>query len=316
MVVASSSQSCAVYRLRAPAKVNLGLRVVGRRDDGLHELDSLFAPLDLCDDLEVRIAPADGIAVALVLDGEPAGAPGAGVPAGGDNLAARAATAFLEAASRAASVEIRLGKRIPAAAGLGGGSSDAGAVLRCLTAHFPGAVGAGVLAKLALGLGSDVPFFLDPRPSRVAGVGEQIAPLPSLPPLILLLAGPLLALSTAEVYRAWDVLAGSLTRPDAASTLRPPPGLWADEVGRRSSLAALLENDLEPAAVRLCPPIARIRERIQNAGALAVGMSGSGPSVFGIFESEAGAEAARVSIQRDDSAGSYWSRVATTVDSR
>ncbi len=151
----------------APAKVNLGLRITGQRPDGNHELESVFLPLDLGDEVELEVAPARLSSVALTLHPGPV----EGVPGDASNLAYRAAEAFLEVAGRAGctgSVRIRLHKRIPAAAGLGGGSSDAGVVLRSLARLFPAALSAKALGELALDLGADVPFFLDPRPARVS----------------------------------------------------------------------------------------------------------------------------------------------------
>lgn len=299
--------SPAVLRAPAPAKVNLGLRVAARRPDGRHELESVFVPLDLRDEVSIEVSAAAEPAVALEVGGEDAG-----VPAGATNLAARAAAAFLDAVDRRLALRIRLTKRIPAAAGLGGGSSDAGAVLRALAAHLPDALAPGALAALALGLGADVPFFLDPRPAWVGGVGERVEPLPGVPALALLLANPGMPLSTAGVYRAFDALHPTLTPRRGPSTLRPLLGLWTEAASRSAALAGLLENDLEPAAIRLCPPVARLRDRLRAAGALAVGMSGSGPTVFGIFRNLAEAESALAGMSCQPP---IWARVATTVES-
>lgn len=275
--------------LAAPAKVNLGLRIRGRRADGYHFLESLFVPLELGDRLSLHLRPGRGApAVSLRVSGERAG----GVPGDASNLAFRAAAAFFEAAGlRDLALAIVLDKAVPAQAGLGGGSSDAAAVLRGLAALLPGAVPAGPLKALALRLGADVPFFLEPRPALVRGIGEQIEPLPGLPPVSLVLVHPGPGLSTAEVYGAYDALEGALTRPEPGPTVRPPEGLLEPEV-----LAGLLENDLEPAARRLCPLLARLRLQLAGAGAVGVGMSGSGPTLFGVFrdESAAGVAAKRL----------------------
>jgi len=268
-------------RCVAPAKVNLGLRVVGRRADGYHLIESLFAPLALADELEVESGP--GSEIRLSVEGD-----AGGVPADASNLAWRAASAFLDAAGLRAGVSIRLLKRIPAAAGLGGGSSDAAAVLRALAALHPGVLEPAELDRLALGLGADVPFFLDPRPAWVSGIGERIDPLPALPSLALLLANPGAPLSTAAVYRGWDESEASLTPGGRAPSLFRLPVLLG-EGGRldRAALARLLANDLEPAATRLCPAIARLRELLGGMGARAVGMTGSGPTMVAVFDSEA-----------------------------
>jgi 4-diphosphocytidyl-2-C-methyl-D-erythritol kinase len=293
--------------LRAPAKVNLGLRITGVREDGYHCIDSVFAPLDLADGIVLRAASASVPRVEVSLSGETA----AGLSSGPDNLAARAARAFLERAALGAEVSIALDKRIPAGAGLGGGSSDAGAVLRGLSALFPGGVGPEELAAVALGLGADVPFFLAPRPARVRGIGERIEPLAGLPGLPLLLAHPGISLATAQVYAAWDAHEGALTPPAPRPTMRPVfgPGLDA------SALRSLLENDLEPPAVRLCPAIARLHEQIGALGATAVGMSGSGAAVFGVFEDRLQAERALAKGRDEFEAAGVWARVAVTQPS-
>lgn len=278
--------------LRAPAKINLGLRIRGRRPDGFHLLESLFLPIDLVDEVEVSEAPA----FSLTVDADVPG-----VPCGPGNLAARAVAAFCRAAGLPEAFAVRLRKRVPAAAGLGGGSSDAAAVLRALARLRPGAVGESALRDLALSLGADVPFFLEPGPALVEGIGERVLPLRGMPSLPLVLAHPGLPLATADVYRAYDEADGSLTPEGAAPTIRRLLGLPETGVGGSAAAVAaelpdaLLEltvNDLEPAAVRLCPAIGGLREEIQATGALAVGMSGSGPTVFGVYADEAGAHRA------------------------
>jgi 4-diphosphocytidyl-2-C-methyl-D-erythritol kinase len=295
--------------VRAPAKINLGLRVTGLRADGYHELESLFLPLDLADELAVELD--DGPGVSLELEGA---APD--VPGDARNLAARAAAAFLQEARLEAGVRIRLNKRVPSGAGLGGGSSDAAAVLRALDALRPGRVAPRRLAELALGLGADVPWFLDPRPAAVSGIGERIEPLSGFPGLALLLLNPGIPVSTAEVYRARDALAGALTASLAGSTMRPLAALR--EAGGRidrvdaAELEAWVANDLEAAATRLCPPIARLRARLRDAGALAVGLSGSGPTLYGIFPDRAAAARAETEAGFREP---LWSRVAETLGS-
>jgi 4-diphosphocytidyl-2-C-methyl-D-erythritol kinase len=289
-------------RLRAPAKVNLGLRILARRPDGYHELESLFAVLDLADLLSVEIARADTPSVSLRV--EPGGT---GAPADASNLAVRAAELFLAETGLALRVAIALEKRTPVAAGLGGGSSDAGAVLRALGAFVPGALAPERLAKMALRLGADVPFFLDPRAAWVRGVGERVEPVRGLPAIPLVLASPGEPLSTREVFRVYDVL-----HPGARHAGRggPPADLprLLDDAG---ALAALLHNDLEPAALRLCPAIRRLRQELTARGARAVGMSGSGPTLLGVFESPAAAHAAAAAPLPQPA----WLRVATASES-
>jgi 4-diphosphocytidyl-2-C-methyl-D-erythritol kinase len=287
--------------LAAPAKVNLGLRITGRRADGYHELESLFAPIDLCDAIALRIESARTAEVTLAIAGDAAGA-----PAGDDNLAVRAARAFVAKSGIAARVSIGLTKHTPVAAGLGGGSSDAAAVLRGLAQAFPASVPADALEQIALGLGADVPFFLDPRPAWVTGIGERREPVTGVPSLALLLANPGEALPTREVFRAFDALAAPAAAPGRPRSL-------AHELADDRALAARLHNDLEPAAVRLCPPIARLRAQLSAAGARAVGMSGSGATVYGVFKSRAAAERAAAGFSLP---GRSWSRVAATAEAR
>jgi 4-diphosphocytidyl-2-C-methyl-D-erythritol kinase len=291
-------------QITAPAKVNLGLRIVGRRPDGTHELESLFVPIDLADRLEVDVQADDRPGATLAVTSE-AGVPEGAVPEDGSNLALRAAHAFLAASRVPMRVDVRLSKRIPAAAGLGGGSSDAGAVLRALAGAFPNALAPGDLARLALDLGADVPFFLDPRPAWVTGIGERIAPLALWRELALVLANPGVPLSTAEVFRASDALGAT---PARASD----PGDLARDASpeRPESLVPLLRNDLEAAAVRLCPPIGRLRERLRRVGAAGVGMTGSGPTVFGVFR---GVAEARSALARAGFEAPVWARVAVTA---
>ena len=256
----------------APAKLNLGLRVVGRRDDGYHLLESLFIPLELADrvQLEVEEEGAATTAVSLALAGR-----AGDVPAGDDNLVVRAARAFLDAAGVAARIAVTLDKQIPVGAGLGGGSSDAAAVLRALARHFANKLSDRRLAEVAVRLGADVPFFLDPRPAWVTGIGEQIEAVSPFPAFDVLLVTPAPPLATAEVFRAF---AAALTPPGPSRRmppLRDGPGWFPT--------ATLLANDLEPVAARLRPAIERVRSEIGRLGAEAVAMSGSGPTVFGLF---------------------------------
>ena len=309
----SDSGSIGSLSLRAPAKLNLGLRLLGVRPDGYHLIESLFAPIELWDevelevlpgsreiDLEVELAPDSGLPPSL-----------ARIPSGPENLVWRAASAFCAAYDVRARIRIRLRKRIPAAAGLGGGSSDAAAVLRALatlTRQDDGLGDRAALSKLAGELGADVPFFLQPEPALVTGIGEQIEPVVDLPGLDVVVANPGIGLATAEVYRAADALGSALTPSGPGSTMRALSRLRASEnlaQGRnqgqardwRNALGDLLVNDLEPAGRRLCPPVGRLLTELRRLGALGASMTGSGATVFGVFASaeEAGAAAAEIS---------------------
>jgi len=249
----------------APAKINLFLRVVGRRPDGYHELDSIFVPISLRDRVAIELRPSDKVSIRMRCEG-------ASVPLDDRNLAWCAAAAFMREFSVAAEVLIDLRKEIPVGAGLGGGSSDAGAVLRMMAALYR--IDAGKrLATVALGLGADMPFFLDARPARVGGIGEKIVPLASMPVLHLVIAAPPIEVSTAAVFRA-------LT-PDSWSGPAPDADLCAIAAGHFESSA--LVNDLEPVAIRICPRIAQLKTMLCGLGASAAAMTGSGGAVFGVF---------------------------------
>lgn len=292
-------------RLRAPAKLNLGLALVGTRADGYHLLESLFVPIGLCDELELAVEPGgEGVALDCgpPLDAElPEDLHR--VPSGPDNLVHRAARLYCERAGYRARISIRLRKAIPAGAGLGGGSSDAAAVLRGLAGLSGLDLAPGDLARWALELGADVPYFLDPRPAWVTGIGERIEPVEGVPALAVVLVNPGKTLATAEVYRMADQLGGALTRNTPGSTMRAFSGLARESRDVASALRDLLINDLEPAARKLCPPVARIADRLDRLGASAVSMTGSGATMFGVFASEQAARTAADRWRAEDASG-------------
>lgn len=305
-----------VRNLRAPAKINLGLRLQGLRDDGYHTLESVFAPIEIWDDLVLEVSPGetrvDLDLRSLVSDELPVAL--AGVTAGPDNLVVRAAVAFCKQIGVEARIRIRLCKRIPAGAGLGGGSSDAAAVLLGLASIFDRDMEHEMLHELGLSLGADVPFFLSPGPALVSGIGEEIERLAGLPALDLVVANPGIALPTAEVYRASDALRSALTEPKAGSTMRAISRICGETGDLASALGELLVNDLEPAASRLCPPVLRLTKRLRELGAIGVSMSGSGATVFGVFESEDGASQAAGMLRALESDAS-WIRVTRIITS-
>jgi 4-diphosphocytidyl-2-C-methyl-D-erythritol kinase len=260
----------------APAKVNLVLRVGPRREDGYHELLSLMVPLDLTDGVEVRVSPRAGPVTCRV--------PGQPELDGPGNLAARAALAFRERFAIRRGVAIRIEKRIPVTAGLGGGSSDAAAVLRCLARAF-GIGDRAALAEVGLSVGSDVPFFLGTGAAWARGRGERLAPA-SVPPLDLVLVyprDPSLAIRAGDAYRWLDE-----SRQDAGvpRSLGRPSGYRPARLG----------NDLQGPCVAHHPALAPLLGRLLGAGASAAIMSGSGPTVFGVFPGRSAARAATLSI--------------------
>ena len=265
-----------MLRERAYAKLNLVLHVGSPREDGVHPICSLMASIDLAD--ELTAAPRDGGADLVEC---------AGVV--GDNLAARALADFRARAGRdLPALELRIDKRIPVAAGLGGGSADAAAALRVANQLAGAPLGGEELLRLAADLGSDVPSQLHPRHAIVQGVGERIEPL-ALPPLTAVLIPDPAGLSTAAVYAELDRLGGG------RDSLDPEP-LRALAAGPPAELVAGLENDLQHAALSLRPDLSARLDRLRSAGALGTAVSGSGPTCFGLFDDRGAAEDAAASI--------------------
>ncbi len=263
----------ATGRELAPGKVNLCLFLGPARADGLHELVSLLEPVTLADELE--LAPTRAASDEVVCPG-----------VDGPNLAAKALVSFRAAAGwDGPPVRITIDKRVPVAAGMGGGSSDAAATLR-LAARAAGR-GADLLPAIAPRLGADVPALLEPGPALVAGAGEHVQPLPPLPDHGLVLLLPAERLSTTAVFREADRL--GLPRDPVDLARRRAE---TEEMLGRGELPAPA-NDLEPAARSLCPAIDRALEAMRDAGAAHALVSGSGPTVVGLFSSrEAAREAA------------------------
>ena len=257
----------------APAKVNLVLRVGPLRKDGFHGIRSLMVPLDLGDRVLVTVSERAGPVSCRV--------PGRPELDGPANLAARAAERLRERFGVDRAIAIRIAKRIPVTAGLGGGSSDAAAVLRCLARAFR-IRDAAALAEIALEIGSDVPFFLGPGPAWAEGRGEDLTPA-DVPPQHLVLvypADPALAIRAGDAYR-WLDAARQGRRP------RLPPRFARFE-------PSLAGNDLEPPCVGERPRLATLLGLLVGRGAAAAIMSGSGPTVFGLFpDRNAAARAAR-----------------------
>jgi 4-diphosphocytidyl-2-C-methyl-D-erythritol kinase len=259
----------------APAKVNLYLHVTGRRTDGYHLLDSLVVFAG--DGDRVQVVPADDLRLDVA-------GPFAGeVPGGDDNLVLRAARLLAEAAGLRCGAAIRLEKRLPVAAGIGGGSADGAATLRALVRLWGVDVDAPTLARLALRLGADVPMCLSGRPAFVGGIGEEIEPVPGLPPFALLLVNPRVPLPTPRVFAG-------------RSGPFSPPARFGEPVADARALAALLmerRNDLSPPAIGLVPEVERVLAVLAaTPGVRLARMSGSGATCFGLLDDAAAAETA------------------------
>ncbi len=268
-------------RCLAPGKVNLCLFVGRPRADGYHPLVSLVQPLSLADELE--LGPAAGDADEVVCPGIE-----------GENLAAVALARFRAATGwDGPPVRVTIGKRVPVAAGMGGGSADAAAALR-LAAAASGLGGEAVLHDLAVALGADVPSQLAPERCLMTGIGEGVRTLGDPGPLGLLILPSPHALSTPAVYREFDRL-GLGRDPDELDRLSGQvPGAASDGslFGER-----LLHNDLEAPARSLCPPIGDALADVRASGAVRAMVSGSGPTVFGLFPGEDGAVHARAAAE-------------------
>jgi len=267
----------------APAKVNLVLQVGPLRPDGYHELRTLMVPLDLCDRVEVRVSRRPGSVSCRV-----PGLPELSRPA---NLAARAAAAFRKRFGTPNGVAVRIDKRIPVTAGLGGGSSDAAAVLRCLARAFA-VEDPEALRQIALSVGSDVPFFLGSGPAWAAGRGELLTPF-DLDPLDLVLVfpeDPALAIRSGDAYRWLDKLR---TRRGSRRRFSRPHAFTLSRVG----------NDLQTPCLAHRPALASLMGLLRGAGARVVMLSGSGPTVFGIFSGMGAARSAALSIQAEEGRG-------------
>ncbi len=262
----------------APAKVNLVLRVGARRDDGFHDVSSLMVPLDLADRVAVRVSPKPGPVTCAV--------PGRSDLDGTGNLAARAAALVRERAGREDGVSIRIAKRIPVTAGLGGGSSDAAAVIRVLARAFR-ISDARMLRDVGAEVGSDVPFFLGTGPAWAGGRGERIVPaaVPELHLVLVFPTDPALAIRAGEAYGWLDE-----ARAGRAPALPRRPAVYR---------TGLIFNDLEAACLAHRPALAPLLERLVGQGATKAIMSGSGPTSFGVFPSRSlASKAARaVSVQ-------------------
>ncbi|HEX6913136.1 MAG TPA: 4-(cytidine 5'-diphospho)-2-C-methyl-D-erythritol kinase [Longimicrobium sp.] len=255
----------------APAKVNLFLRVLAREEGGYHALETLFCALSLADTVRVRRG-APGIR--LQVEGGVDTGPAEG------NLCVRAAERFHAALGEAPAVDIHLAKRIPSAAGLGGGSSDGAAVLRALNALHGEPFDRAALLRMAIGLGSDVPFFACGSALALAwSRGERLLALPPLPPRPAIVAHPGVAMPTAEAFRRIAERRGGETTPDARA-------LGLDQLRDWDSVAALAENDFEPVVGEEIPFIALATSALRQGGARIALMAGSGSSVFGIFDGE------------------------------
>jgi 4-diphosphocytidyl-2-C-methyl-D-erythritol kinase len=262
-------------RVVAPAKVNLFLRVLGRRPDGYHELETAVLPISLADRLDITAEAGPGLELSLELSGTAELVDG--VPGDRTNLVVRAAAALAERSGVGGSAAIRLEKCVPSAAGLGGGSADAAATLRALNDLWSCGLDDVALREVAATVGSDVPALLGPGPCLARGRGERVEPIQARP-LQWRLVTAAFGVRTADAFRWWDD-DGLPPGPDPADTLA---AAVEDDV---HALGRLLSNDLEEPVARRHPEVRAARDALLAAGAVAAVMCGSGPTVAGLFAS-------------------------------
>ena len=252
--------------LRAPAKVNLSLRILGRRPDGYHDLDTVMQKVDICDEITLKITDEPGIVLHC---------PDSDLPEDRSNIVWRAAEAFLAVCKcEKEGVDITLQKNIPIAAGLGGGSSDAGTVLTGLNRLLEAGFSTAELIALARPLGADVPFFVtDHGAVRAEGIGDRMIAVQSLQNCTLVLVNPGFSVSTRWVYEKY-----ALTMASKESKL-------CDSQKKMDPLLPYAgKNDLEQVTISSYPEIELLKQDLLSLGATSVLMSGSGPTVFGILD--------------------------------
>ena len=264
-----------VLRLLAPAKINLSLDVLGRRDDGYHTVEMVMQTIDLCDSITVELRHDDKI---KVICQHPL------APGGPDNLAHRAADLLKKFSGSDLGVTITIDKRIPVAAGLGGGSADAAAVLKGLNMLWQLALSPEELSQVGFRLGADIPFCLLGGTALAEGIGEKLTPLPSPPRLWIVLLKPNVKVSTADIYSRYDAAAVK-TRPNTQLLIE------ALATGDSDTFSSAMANVLETVASKYIPIIRCLKEKAMKNGALAAQMSGSGPTVFVLTSSYHQAEA-------------------------
>jgi 4-diphosphocytidyl-2-C-methyl-D-erythritol kinase len=267
------------------AKINLGLRVHGRRLDGYHEISTVFQTITLRDTLSFQ-ATTDG-KLGLVCS-DPS------IPADDSNLVLRAASALRERYGVSDGARVELEKLIPAGGGLGGGSADAAVTLAALATLWGVETNTQELAEIGARLGADVPFFLSGGTALGTGTGTDIRPLEDAPKMHLVIVAPGAHVSTAEAYRALG--APALTKEEPLVNL----SVSRTEADFPDSLCDVWSNDFEAVVVRLYPEIGRAREVLEGVGARRVLLSGSGSSVFGVFESKWEAARARETLKSEN----------------
>ncbi|HKY62017.1 MAG TPA: 4-(cytidine 5'-diphospho)-2-C-methyl-D-erythritol kinase [bacterium] len=249
--------------LLSPGKVNLRLDIVGKRSDGYHELRSLMERVSLADEIEMKIVEKG---ITVTCDHE-------GVPTDESNIAFKAVKEILAYSSRNVGVEVHIKKMIPVAAGMGGGSSNAATVIKGINHLLKLKLPKEKLMKIGLKVGADVPFFLFEGPALAEGIGEQLKKVKAMPKLLFLIVNPSISVRTDWVYSKFQLenmkCNGNTEVPNIYRT--------------KKDVAKILHNDLEKVTIKEFPIVGEIKDEMLKLGALASMMTGSGPTVFGIF---------------------------------
>ncbi|WP_243370561.1 4-(cytidine 5'-diphospho)-2-C-methyl-D-erythritol kinase [Geotalea sp. SG265] len=262
---------------KAPAKVNYRLDVLRRRPDGYHDLRMIMQRIDLCDDIRISLSDTPGVRVSCGKEG---------VPDGPGNIAWRAADALLKLSGRSTGIDIQIVKKIPVAAGLGGGSSDCAAVLMGLNAILDLHLTDERLMEIGVTLGADVPFFIFKKTALAEGIGEKLAAVDAAAAW-LVVVNPNLPVSTAWAYRNLQL------------TARKNEDIIPRFYGSVADICAILANDLEKVTIGKFPVIEQIKQQLLHEGAAGSLMSGSGSTVFGVFAEEAVARKAAEKFSRE-----------------
>jgi 4-diphosphocytidyl-2-C-methyl-D-erythritol kinase len=294
--------------IRAPAKLNLSLAVLARRADGFHEIESLMVPVTLHDVVRVRVTQQPGIRLPVRFGGRLAGPRGASlardVPTDDGNLVVRAIRLLAAEAGIEPRLDIELVKAIPSGAGLGGGSSDAAAVLRAAATVWGIDWPADRLATIGAAIGSDVPWFFAGGPAVAGGRGERIEPVPALRPLAAVIACPAVGLSTAAVYRQCT--------PDAGRRGEARRLAEALATGGLRAAMPFMHNALEEPARRLCADVDLLLAALARAGSGAPRLTGSGSACFALTRTIAEARHIAARLAAEESAtGPRWPGVFT-----
>ncbi len=263
---------------KAPAKINLFLRVLRKREDNYHDIASLMQKITLYDELNFSLRPK-GIALTC---------PDSDLPINADNIVFRAVRAIFNYVNYTSGIEITLNKNIPQAAGLGGGSSDAATTLMAINEICELNLNKTQLMKLGVKLGADVPFFIFGNTALASGIGDKLTHYSHIPKLNIVLINPAFPLSTKTVYENLNL---RLTRKKINYSIPP--------VFTLSDVVAQLHNDLEAISLKMHPELQNLKQLLLGHGAQGALMSGSGPTLFGIFNDEISAKRALTSIKQE-----------------